>query len=162
MSLIPSIHHIGCRLQKFWLTWAHMGGNEKVVSILKESCVLPFRIRSPLTRNPLIISRYANPLRNSYMEESLHSMIQKQAIEIVWVSSALVFLNRWFLVPKHKWRPILDWSTLNHFLAVKTFKMGNGGLCWNSVMPICVILHGAIAYQFPHLNQINAQGCAAS
>ena len=95
-----------------------------MVSILKDSYVLPFKIRLPLViREPLIISGYANPLRNSYLEGALHSLIQKQAI--VRVQSSLAFFNRLFIVPKpnNKWHPIPDVSSLNQFLAGKDFKM---------------------------------------
>ena len=96
-----------------------------MVSILKEGYNLPFRIKPPLTRIPLIRSGYASPLRNSYLQEALHSLLQKQAIERVRVQTSLAFYNRLFIVPKpnKKWRPILDLSALNHFLKVKTFKM---------------------------------------
>ena len=48
-----------------------------------------------------------------------------KAVERVRVQTSLAFFNRLFIVPKpnHKWRPILDLSTLNQFLCVKTFKM---------------------------------------
>ena len=44
---------------------------------------------------------------------------------MVRVRKSLDFFNRLFIVPKpnQKWRPILDLSALNKFLAVKTFKM---------------------------------------
>ena len=101
------------------------GSSPRVVSILKDGYNLPFNLKPPLTRIPLIWSRYANPLRNSYLQEALHSLLQKQAVEKVRVQSSLGFYNRLFIVPKpnQKWRPILDLSALNRFLKVKTFKM---------------------------------------
>ena len=44
---------------------------------------------------------------------------------MVRVRTSLAFFNRLFIVPKpnQKWRPILDFSALNKFLSVKTFKM---------------------------------------
>ena len=112
-------------LQIFWQVWAQKGSSPRVVSILKEGYNLPFKIKPPLTRVPLIRSRYANPLRNSYLTEALHSLLQKQAMEKVKVQTFLAFYNRLFIVrkPNHKWRPILDLSTLNWFFKVKTFKM---------------------------------------
>ena len=57
--------------------------------------------------------------------QRLPLLIEKKAVERVRVQTSLAFFNRLFIVPKpnHKWRPILDLSTLNQFLCVKTFKM---------------------------------------
>ena len=116
---------VGARLQIFWQVWAQKGSSPRVVSILKEGYNLPFSHKPPLTRIPLIRSGYANPRRNSYLQEALHSLLQKRAVEKVRVQSSLGFYNRLFIVPKpnQKWRPILDLSALNRFLKVKTFKM---------------------------------------
>ena len=95
------------------------------MSILKEGYTLPFRERPALSRLPLIVSKYVNPLKNKSLSEALSSLIQKQAVERVVVKSSLAFYNRLFLVPKpnRKWRPILDLSKLNLFLETGTFKM---------------------------------------
>ena len=45
---------VGGRLQRFWETWLSLGSNPRVVSILKEGYNLPFKMRPPLTRSPLI------------------------------------------------------------------------------------------------------------
>ena len=89
------------------------------MSILKEGYSLPFKVRPPLSRSPVIVSGYANPVRNKHLKESL------QVIEKVVVPSSLAFYNRLFLVPKpnNKWRPILDLSQLNLYLASASFKM---------------------------------------
>ena len=87
----------------------------RVVSILKEGYNLSFNIKPPLTGNPIVKSRYANPLRNSYLQELLHSLSDEQATEQVKVQSCLTFYKCFFLVPKpnNKWCPILDLSSLN-------------------------------------------------
>ena len=97
----------------------------KVVQILREGYTLPFRIRPNLTRIPTVVSCYANPLRNSYLLEALHQLIDKNAVEQVSHQTSLGFYNRLFLVPKpnNKRRPILDLSHLNQFLKVEKFKM---------------------------------------
>ena len=96
-----------------------------MVSILKEGYFQPLRERPPLSRVPLIVSKFANPLKNKYLTEALTSLIQKQVVERVVVRSSPAFYNRLFLVPKpnRKWRPILDLSKLNIFLETGTFKM---------------------------------------
>ena len=122
---VASVQPVGGRLQSFGEIWAHKGANPKVVSILKEGYVLPFKVRPPLVRDPLIVSGYANPIRDSHLQAAVQALIEKKAVERVRVQTSLAFFNRLFIVPKpnHKWRPILDLSTLNQFLCVKTFKM---------------------------------------
>ena len=119
----PNVAHaqlVRGHLQNFWQTWSLLGANPR--SILKDGYSLPFKIRPPLVRDPLIISGYANPLRNLYLKQALHGLIHKKAVEKVRTS--LAFFNRLFIVkPNKKWRPILDLSALNKFLSVKTFKM---------------------------------------
>ena len=128
---VPNVHSVvhaplvaGC-LQPFWQVWARLGANPKVVSILKEGYVLPFNLKPPLVRDPMIISGYADPLRNLYLRESVQNLLHKRAIEMVRVRTSLAFYNRLFIVPKpnQKLRPVLDLSALNKFLNVKTFKM---------------------------------------
>ena len=102
-----------------------LGANPRVVSILKDGYILPFKIRPPLVRDPLIVRGYANPLRNLYLKGALQALLQKEAVEMVRVRTSLAFFNRLFIVqkPNQKWRPILDLSALNKFLSVKTCKM---------------------------------------
>ena len=122
---VVNVQQIGGRLQKFWQKWSLLGANPRVVSILKDGYILPFKVRPNLVRDPLIVSGYANPLRNLYLREALQALLQKEAVEMVRVRTSLAFFNRLFIVPKpnQKWRPILDLSALNKFLSVKTFKM---------------------------------------
>ena len=120
---VPSVHNVanaqmvGGRLQKFWQKWSLLGANLRVVSILKDGYILPFKNRPPLVRDPLIISGYANPLRNLHLKEALHALLQKEAIEVVRIRTSLAFFNRLFIVPKpnQKWRPVLDLSSLTNF-----------------------------------------------
>ena len=113
------------RLQKFWQVWLSLGSNPRVVSILKEGYSLPFKVRPPLSRSPVIVSHYADPVKSKNLKDSLQALIQKQAVEKVLVTSSLAFYNRLFLVPNpnNRWRPILDLSQLNLYLASPSFKM---------------------------------------
>ena len=54
----------------FWQVWPSLGSSPRVLSILKEGYTLPFQIKPPLSRFPLILSGYAKPLRNSYLKEA--------------------------------------------------------------------------------------------
>ena len=116
---------VGGRLQVFWQTWASMGASPRVVSILKNGYTLPFQTKPPLTLEPLILSGYATSVRQNLLQESVRSLLAKQAIERVHNPSCLGFYNRLLLVlkPNNRWRSILDLSDLNRFLHVKTFKM---------------------------------------
>ena len=122
---VVNAHLIGGSLQKFWQKWSLLGASPRVVSILKDGYILPFKVRPTLVRDPLIVGGYANPLRNLYLKEALQALLQKEAVEMVRVRTSLAFFNRLFIVPKpnQKWWPILDLSALNKFLSVKTFKM---------------------------------------
>ena len=118
---VPTVVHdgpVGGRLQKFWQVWQRLGANPRAVSILKEGYSLPFKLRPPLTRVPIIQSSYANPVKSRFLKEALISLQGKLVVEPVLVWSSLAFYNRLFLVPKpeNKWRPILDLSWLNKFL----------------------------------------------
>ena len=42
---------------KFWQVWLSLGSNPRVVSILKEGYSLPFKVRPPLSRSPVIVMR---------------------------------------------------------------------------------------------------------
>ena len=108
---VPTVVHdgpVGGRLKKFWQVWQRLGANPRAVSILKEGYSLPFKLRPPLTRVPIIQSSYANPAKSRFLKEALISLQGKLVVEPVLVRSSLAFYNRLFLVPKpeNKWRPI--------------------------------------------------------
>ena len=73
--------HLWDRLQNFWQVWQSLGSNPRVVSIVQEGYNLSSKVRPPLTRSSLIVSEYANPLKNSYLTEALHALVQKQAMK---------------------------------------------------------------------------------
>ena len=123
-NIAPSLA-VGGRLQKFWQVWLTLGANPRVVSILREGYTLPFKIRPPLTRSPVIKSGYAHPGKSKALCQAVTELIDKLVVEKVVIRSSLAFYNRLFLVPKsnQRWRPILDLSHLNLFLKPGTFKM---------------------------------------
>ena len=85
----------GC-LQKFLQVWLSQGSNPRVLSILKEGYSLPFKVRPPLSRSPVIVTGYTDPVRNKHLIESLIAFIQKQAVEKVVVSTSLAFYSSYF------------------------------------------------------------------
>ena len=71
---VRNVHHVvenppvGGRLQMFWQVWLSLGSNPSLVSILKKWYSLPFKVRPPLSRSPVIISHYADPVRNKHLK----------------------------------------------------------------------------------------------
>ena len=94
VSNVPNVAQnlpVGARLQQFWKTWAALGASAKVIRILREGYMLPFLDRPYLTRSPIIVSGYVHPLRNSYLMEALHELMEKKAIDLVKNQSSLSF-----------------------------------------------------------------------
>ena len=89
--------------------------------------MLPFKLKPPLVRQPLIVSGYANPQRNLSLKEAVQNLLGKKAVEMVRVRASLAFFNRLFIVPKpnQKWRPVLDLSALKQFFERKNIQNGN-------------------------------------
>ena len=87
--VVTNVHHVvrnppvGNRLQKFWQVWLSLGSNMRLVSILRDRYNLPYKVRSLLTRSPLIVSGYAKPIKNKHLRDALQALLQKQAVEKV-------------------------------------------------------------------------------
>ena len=122
--VVPNLP-VGARLHQFLEKWAALGVSPKLLAVIREGYILPFRFRPNLTRKPTITSCYVNPHRNSNLLEALHQLLDKNAVELVQNPQSLGFYNRLFLVPKpnNRWRPILDLNILNNYLKTQSFKM---------------------------------------
>ena len=98
----PNVAHVQLvegRLQNLKMQkWSVLGANPRVALILKDGYILSFKVRHPLVRDPLIVSGYANPIKN--LKEALHALMHKKAVERVRVRTSLAFYNRLFIVPK--------------------------------------------------------------
>ena len=79
--VVPNLP-VGARLHRFQEKWAALGISPKVLAVLREGYILPFRFRPSLTRKPTITSVYVNPHRNSYLLEALHQLLDKNAVEL--------------------------------------------------------------------------------
>ena len=116
---------VGARLQNFWKTWLDLGAGPKVVQILREGYTLPFRIRPKLTRSPTVISCYVNPHRNSYLLETLHQLIDKNAVELVRNKTLSELFQPTIFSPKAKQQveTYIRSEQSESFLKAEKFKM---------------------------------------
>ena len=87
---------------------------------------LPFLMDSPpLSRTPLEFPSYVgDTLKSRALTLEVDSMMEKGALEVV-LEPSLGFYSRLFLVEKASggWRPVIDLSPLNGFLAQTRFQM---------------------------------------
>ena len=115
----------GGRLSTFWQVWEPKRAHPRVVTILKEGYCLNFRLKPPLTKVPVIRSKYLNREKQEFLIKAVYQMIDKRAITPVQKVTSLGFYSRLFLVtkPGKKWRPVIDLSVVNKYLHVPTFKM---------------------------------------
>ena len=86
---------------------------------------LPFRECPNLSRVLCIVSSYTGSDKQSALWTSIQDLPQKGAVEVVHTPDSQGFYSRLFLVPKpgNHWRPVIDLSALNNFLAIPKFKM---------------------------------------
>ena len=115
----------GGRLSTFWQVWEAKRAHPRVVTILKEGYCLNFRLKPPLTKVPVIRSKYLNREKQQFLIKAVYQMIDKRAITPVQKVTSLGFCSCLFLVPKtgKRWRPVIDLSVVNQYLHIPTFKM---------------------------------------
>ena len=110
LSFAPSVQNVphvvteisvGGRLQSFWQFCQKLGSNPRVVSVLRDGYSLPFRERPHLSCFPLIVRKYASPVKSKALLEALSSLIQKKAVEkvVVWSSLVIPSTTVFFLFP---------------------------------------------------------------
>ena len=95
-----------------------------VVEVLKEGYRIPFHSMPPLSEVPLMMSSY-NPtsVKGRALEAEMLALEQKGALEVAPTSPG--YYSRMFVVTKATggWRPIIDLSHLNKYVAVSKFRM---------------------------------------
>jgi hypothetical protein len=74
---------VGGRLQQFWRYWEKHGSDPYIVRSLREGYRMPFRHPPPVSLVPTINSQYADPLKNSILQQAVLDMLAKYAIEPV-------------------------------------------------------------------------------
>jgi hypothetical protein len=86
---------------------------------------LQFQSGHSLSSVPLNMSVTRDPERNLLLQEEVHTLLQKGAVELVNSPLTPGFYSRLFLVSKKngKMRPVIDLSVLNQYLMVPHLKM---------------------------------------
>ena len=104
------------------LSKIYLWGDIRVVSILKNGYILPFKVTPPLTKNPIPMSKWTYQSPQEQLPAGGFVIPFGQKVKGSILSGHLQFL---FLVPKpnNRWRPILNLSSLNKFLKGQTYKM---------------------------------------
>ena len=95
-----------------------------VVEVLQKGLVIPFTQRPPLSDRPLPMPAYEpNSTKGKALATEVQLLIHKGAIELAPQSPG--FYSRLFVVQKDSgaWRPIIDLSTLNGYIANSKFHM---------------------------------------
>ena len=116
---------VGGRLRQFFPEWERLGSHRLITGLIRNGYKLPFRERPNLSRVPCIVSSYTGFDKQNTVWTSIQDLLQKGAIEVVHTPDSLGFYSRLFLVPNpgNRWRPVIDLSALNKFLAIPIFKM---------------------------------------
>ena len=108
-----------------WQAWRDRGADPWVVSVLRLGYCIPFARVPPLSQEPIPMPSYT-PMstKGVALEEVTRALTAKGAVELAPLPS-LGFYSRLFVVWKTSgsWRPVIDLSLLNRFLASSHFKM---------------------------------------
>ena len=111
-------------MNSFWRNWELIGAEDWVVSVLRRGYYLPLIGRVPLTSSPPDLGYNTSHPLFQELRVQLRKLLEKSAVEEI-SSITPGFYSRLFLAPKKggEWRPVIDLSTLNHFLQSPHFKM---------------------------------------
>ena len=104
-----------------------------VLSLVSRGLTFQFERRPPLSRVPIeLVSPHQN------IPDSIHGLLEKQAVERVQDPHSPGFYSRLFLVQKmsRSWRPVIDLKVFNTFLLKPTFKMETPAFIRNSIRPM--------------------------
>ena len=97
---------------------------------------IPFDRPPPLSECPVSLPAYSpHSIRGVALNQELQNLLRKGAVEPAPQSPG--FYNRLFLVKKASgsWRPIIDLSTLNHYVTSSRFHMETPRSVLNSIRP---------------------------
>ena len=125
----------GC-LANSWLAWQARGVDSWVVEALRVGYRIPFDRPPPLSECPVSLPAYSpQSIRGVALNQELQNLLRKGAVEPAPQSPG--FYSRLFLVKKASgsWRPIIDLSTLNHYVTSSRFHMETPRSVLNSIRP---------------------------
>ena len=125
----------GC-LASSWLAWQARGVDSWVVEALRVGYRIPFDRPPPLSECPISLPAYSpHSIRGVALNQKLQNLLRKGAVEPAPQSPG--FYSRLFLVKKASgsWRPIIDLSTLNHYVTSSRFHMETPRSVLNSIRP---------------------------
>ena len=125
----------GC-LASSWLAWQARGVDSWVLEALRVGYRIPFDRPPPLSECPISLPAYSpHSIREVALNQELQNLLRKGAVEPAPQSPG--FYSRLFLVKKASgsWRPIIDLSTLNHYVTSSRFHMETPRSVLNSIRP---------------------------
>ena len=106
------------------------------MEVLREGYRILFSRRPPLSDQPLPMPSYTpSSIRGKALEQEFQDLLRKQAIEQAPQTPG--FYSRLFVVQKDSgaWRPIIDLSTLNTYIASQRFHMETPQSVLRSIRP---------------------------
>ena len=111
--------------------------DQEVLTIVQKGFLIPFHHKPPLSRHPVLTSPPADRIRFQLLQDEVQSLLDKDAIEVVFNHSSPGFYSRLFLVTKKngKLRPVIDLSSLNNFVFIRRFKMETAASIRSAVQP---------------------------
>ena len=123
---------VGARILHFAEAWESITQDQWVLQIVREGYVIPFRHKPPLSLSPI-------PFTSGHpaLPQAIQALLEKGAVERVLQPDSPGFYSRIFLVPKKTggWRPVIDLSTLNSYIDVRSFKMETMASIRASIQP---------------------------
>ena len=147
------------------------------MEVLREGYRIPFLSRPPLSAVSIPMPSY-NPssTKGVALGEVTQALIAKDAVELAPLHSP-GFYSRLFVVWKTSgpWRPVIDLSTLNHFVDLSHFRRPSSLSCFQSVRGTGWLpsISRRLTYRFPSIRNlahssalwhmavlINSQRCA--
>ena len=112
---------MGGRFAHFVEQWEELTDNKWVLSIVRNSFRILFRLPPPLSVVPISMSQASSLL----LQEKIEELFRKRAVERVQDSGTPGFYSQLFLMPKKngKLHPVIDLSILNQYIRKQPFKM---------------------------------------
>ncbi|MEL7079379.1 MAG: reverse transcriptase domain-containing protein, partial [Cyanobacteria bacterium J06582_2] len=105
--------------------WEEIAKDDWVVSVVRDGYQIPFLQPPPLSEKPISLTAYQKGSeRWVALGREVDSLLAKDAIELITPTTP-GFYARLFVVTKRTggWRPVLDVSALNKYVALTKFKM---------------------------------------